>query len=170
MFWSKKEEKEEKHLPDLPPLKPRFLVEEPKIESQPLPSFPDVPMKEGFFQAATKEAVAEKEHPSYPDTIPKVNEIDSDVMIENALKSNPDVLSKSRGKLEDVYVKIDKFHSARKALTQARSKLEEMDVLLKKIREVRMREEQELSSWEKEVDLVKAKVEEVTENIFDKIE
>ncbi|MCX8159086.1 MAG: hypothetical protein N3D20_02240 [Candidatus Pacearchaeota archaeon] len=167
MFWTKKEEKQ---LPDLPPLKPTFLSEEPKKEAQPLPSFPDVPLKKGFFQTATKEAVTEKEYPTYPDTIPANEETEADIMIEKAFKSHPDVLSRTKGKLEDVYVKIDRFHSARKALEHARSKIEEMDILLKKIREVRMREEQELSSWEKEVSSVKNKIEEITRNIFDKIE
>lgn len=71
---------------------------------------------------------------------------------------------------EDIFVKIDKFYSARKALADAKAKLEEIDDLLKRIRETKMREEQELSNWEKEISTVRMKVNEVTENIFEKLD
>ena len=47
--------------------------------------------------------------------------------------------------------------------------MEEIEELLHKIRETRMREEQELTAWEKEVAAVKSKVQEVSHNIFDKL-
>ena len=73
-------------------------------------------------------------------------------------------------KSEEVYVKIDRFHSARKALNSARDKLKEIDESMRKIRETRLREEQELAFWEKEISNIKTKVEDVTKNIFEKIE
>ena len=51
-------------------------------------------------------------------------------------------------KTEDVYVKIDRFHSARKALNGAREKLKDIEEIMKKLRETRMREEQELMQTE----------------------
>ncbi|MCU0642327.1 MAG: hypothetical protein MUF61_01980 [archaeon] len=142
MFWNKKEDK--KGLPELPPLntpsKP-FEMPEEEPEKQ---EFPDVPKER----------------------TPKIKEIE---------EWNPPAPAqaaeiKSGKKAEDVYVKLDRFHSARKALFSARDKLKELEELMKKIREARMREEQELASWEDEINSVKSKVEDVTKNIFEKIE
>ncbi|PIN93326.1 hypothetical protein COU54_03435 [Candidatus Pacearchaeota archaeon CG10_big_fil_rev_8_21_14_0_10_31_24] len=75
-----------------------------------------------------------------------------------------------REKSNEIFIKIDKFYSAKKALNQTKSKIEEIDKLLNKIRETKMREEQELSAWEKDLSAVKARIKEVTESIFEKIE
>lgn len=69
----------------------------------------------------------------------------------------------------DIFVKIDKFHSAKKALENARMQVADIEESLRKIRETKLREEQELAAWEKEISLVKNRIKEVTENIFEKI-
>jgi len=71
---------------------------------------------------------------------------------------------------QDVFVRIDKFHSARKALTEVKEMLQEVDDFVKKIRDIKMREEQELASWEKDIMHIKTRVQHVSENIFEKIE
>lgn len=73
-------------------------------------------------------------------------------------------------KSKEIYVKIDKFYSAKKALDTTKAKLQEIDELLKKIRETRLREEQELTSWEKEMAAVKSRIKEITDNIFERVE
>lgn len=78
--------------------------------------------------------------------------------------------SRPPSKNGDVFVKIDKFYSAKRALEAANVKLDEIESLLKKIREVKLREEQELTSWEKDVTTLKSRIKEVTETIFEKIE
>lgn len=70
----------------------------------------------------------------------------------------------------DVFVKIDKFHSARRALGEIKGKLSDIDELIKKIRETKIREEQELANWEKDVMHIKSRVENVNENIFEKVD
>ena len=71
---------------------------------------------------------------------------------------------------KDIFVKIDKFYSARKSLQEIRGKFEEMNELMRKIREIKLREEQELSMWEKEMGHIKLRIQHVTENIFEKID
>lgn len=73
-------------------------------------------------------------------------------------------------KNSDVFVKIDKFHTARKSLTLAQQEIENVSDLLKKIRETKLREEQELSAWEKDIANAKSRVQEVSSNIFEKVE
>ena len=148
MFWNKKEEN--KSLPELPPLKPAFRPlapsskEEVIVEST-LPAIPEEPVTPPKFKPRPRE---------FQEFAPK----------RFVAELKPASMS------EDVYVKIDRFHSARKALTGARNKLTEIEEVMRKIRETRMREEQELASWEKDIDSVKSKVEDVTKNIFEKIE
>lgn len=69
----------------------------------------------------------------------------------------------------DVFVKIDKFHSAKKTLTEVKGKLNEIDDLIKKIRETKMREEQEIVSWERDLTFAKTRIQEISDNIFDKV-
>ena len=71
---------------------------------------------------------------------------------------------------KDIFVKLDKFYAARKSLVSIRQKLEEIDELLKRIRETKMREEQELAAWEKELLNIKSRVNDVNVNLFEKIE
>jgi predicted nuclease with TOPRIM domain len=73
-------------------------------------------------------------------------------------------------KNQDVYVQIDRFYSAKRALSSIRSKVEEIDSTLNKIRETRIHEEQTLSSWEKEVMSLKNKISEINDSLFQKIE
>jgi hypothetical protein len=68
----------------------------------------------------------------------------------------------------EIYIKIDKFYSAKRALSATEEKLEEIDELLKKIRETKLREEQELSAWEKELLSLKTRIKEVTSTLSEK--
>jgi hypothetical protein len=138
-------------------------------EKHALPSFPDSPMKRGFSQSAIKESVkSEQESEELEDLPPKFQLPKMREMNEFTSRKIAD--SNASTKTEDVYVKIDRFHSARRALNSARDKLKEIEELMKKIRETKMREEQELSSWEDEIESVKSKVEDVTKSIFEKVE
>jgi len=69
----------------------------------------------------------------------------------------------------DVFVKIDKFHSAKKTLKEVKGKLNEIDELIKKIRETKLREEQEIASWERDLTFAKTRIQEISDNIFDKV-
>ncbi len=70
----------------------------------------------------------------------------------------------------DIFVKLDKFYSARKSLVDVQQNLEDIDSLLRKIREIKMREEQELQGWEKELEGVKARLNDVNMNLFEKVD
>jgi hypothetical protein len=77
---------------------------------------------------------------------------------------------KPENKRSDIFIKIDRFYSAKRALDSTKLKLNEIDDMLKKIREVKLREDQELVFWEKEVSSLKSRIKEITENIFEKVE
>ena len=82
----------------------------------------------------------------------------------------PSVFEPEHAAESDVFVKIEKFKSAKKTLGDIKEKLEEIDELIKRIRETKLREEQEFSFWERELTSIKSRVNEVTENIFEKVD
>jgi hypothetical protein len=102
----------------------------------------------------------------------QVSEPESDIVSTN---SEIETLPSPRFKMpetkkENIFVKIDKFYSAKKALESTKNQLEQIEELLKKIRETKLKEERELENWEKDLMTAKARIQEVNENIFEKIE
>jgi hypothetical protein len=86
------------------------------------------------------------------------------------LPTSPQPLFRPTSKNQDIFVKIEKFQGARRALQTTRDHLEQIESILKKIRETKLKEEQELATWEKDLALAKSRVQEVTENIFEKLD
>lgn len=192
MFWKKKED--EKSLPDLPPLKPVFpapsaseeqlkenddedMDDDAPVERHNLPSFPDSPISKGFSQAAIKDAVEKNEEEQMIPversfkTIEMDNELSKPSFLpppENTSQSMRKAMA-TESKSKEVFVKIEKFHSARKSLAMAEAQVGDIESLLRKVREVRLREEQELTAWEKDISSVKSRIEEVSKNLFDKL-
>lgn len=193
MFWDKKDEK--KMITDLPPLKlPERQMQnsnyeedeenEEYSEKHGLPSFPDSPQERGFSQAAIKEAInnndMEESNSEYenintgpPKTIRTIEmkEWEPDYKLQDPSKDP--LIEKMRSfsqkqKGSEVFIKLQKFTTAKKALIDVESKIDELEKMLKKIREVKMREEQELSAWEREISTIKARIETISENLLDK--
>lgn len=170
--------------------------DEESFEKHGLPSFPDSPIHKGFSQAAIKDAITGPgivDHAEHVPTQPQSDRLFKTVELEHWSPPPPQIQSsilspppatfdrtffrdsaqireREDAKTKDVFVRIDKFYAARKALETTRDKLVEIDELLRKIRETKLREEQELSAWEKELVEIKARIVDVAENIFEKIE
>lgn len=172
---------------------------EEKEEKHPLPAFPDTPGHNQFSQAAIKDAVGEEvdesdlpELPELPEekevrvanSKPKIVEMEEwkpeiplgmsrieppEESIEVPRKEDFRSLRREIGS-PDIFVKIDKFRNARKTFNEVKAKLNEIDDLIKRIRETKMREEQELSAWERDVQNIKSRVKDVSENIFEKVD
>ncbi|MBI2452005.1 hypothetical protein HYV50_02920 [Candidatus Pacearchaeota archaeon] len=185
MFFGKK--RDEKGLPDLPMPKTPFdrdlSMQREEVNS--LPSFPDSPSHNRFSEAAIKDAVNAEEEVEDSENwkqgaddmekkgkLVEVDDADERDLTETMEEPRRVPSRYSRGTVggeADVFVRIDKFHSARRALHEVRSKLREIDETIKRIRDIRIREEQELAGWEKDLGNVKARMRDVTENIFEKI-
>jgi hypothetical protein len=152
------------------------------IEKHALPSFPDTANLKGFSQTAIKDAVGTGKEdnflpkislPKIPALLPKAPEpsvLQKPVSLEewNPEKTITPKPASSNQKSSSIYVKLEKFHTAKRALEDIKSKVEEVESLLGKIREVKMREEQELSGWEKDVFNIKSRLQDVTDNIFER--
>ncbi len=180
-MWGKKEDKMNKGLPDLPSSSAPSMRSYGKLneagddfaedEIHGLPSFPDSPMSRGFSQSAIKDAVETEDVkgiPSFdsdnrfiPPPSRKTIEID-DWMPAPPVSSGAPMLNKP------IFVRLDKFTEARQSLEKVREKLGEIDDLLKTIREVKLKEEREITQWEKEIESVKARISTVNSEVFDK--
>ncbi|MEK6818726.1 MAG: hypothetical protein AABY10_02220 [Nanoarchaeota archaeon] len=185
-------------LPDLPPLRTPFssnssipsVTEIEGEEIHNLPSFPDSPAHNSFSQAVIKEAVSDRHDTG--ENVLEMREWTPTKFKDSQGARQPDQskdfltnsdyvernnfnkpIVRNRGDMNkgpDVFVKIDKFYSAKKTISDVKAKLEEIDSLINKVREVKLREEQELSSWEREFNDIKTRLKEVTENIFERVE
>jgi len=70
---------------------------------------------------------------------------------------------------ETIFVRIDKFQKAQKDFEQIKKKVKEIESVLGKIRDVKSREDLEISSWGKDLEMIKSRLDEIDENIFNKI-
>tara|TARA_Y100000310_G_scaffold345322_1_gene463777 strand:- start:6436 stop:6993 length:558 start_codon:yes stop_codon:yes gene_type:complete len=182
-----KKEEDKSRLPDLPyqemdsPPNLSEQEDELDIEKHSLPTFPDTPTHNKFSEIAIKDAVSPEEHelPPLPDFPEHQDEQDDKFKTIEMKEWAPhpklkeikaEGISSSSPKSKDLFIKIDKFHSAKKALYSVRENLEEIESLLSKIRETKQREEQELNSWENEVTTAKSHIQKVTEDIFEKVD
>lgn len=184
MFWDKK--KKDEGLPDLPmgsrptlppqrklPELPSSIKPQEHEEIHQLPSFPDSPMKQGFSQAAIRDAVSNPEEEieeshhivEEPTALQQPSRVVE--LSEWATKSNPMPIRKAL-ETKPVYIRLDKFQSAKKTIEEVKMMLTESEMLLKKIRETKMREEQELSTWEKEMQIMKGRISNVANDIFER--
>lgn len=68
----------------------------------------------------------------------------------------------------DIFVKIDKFYSAKKSLLSAKQDIEDIDSFLKKIRDTKIKEERELANWEKQIESIKERIQNINNSIFEK--
>jgi len=147
--------------------------ENEKEEITKLPTFPDFPSHKGFAQSAIKEAVEDNRMPPAPklQISKKMPEIPSPPLYhQNIQMSSHEENDFHEHAHKDVFIKIDRFHAAKKAIQTAKERLEEVEMNLRKLRETTTREEIELNSWEKELEILKSKIREVSENIFEKVE
>lgn len=163
-------------------------VEDNKMpERHNLPSFPDSPIRSGFSQTAIKHAIDNEDESNNEyneETLDnnqnkkfKTIEVESGKVFPSKRLSSPPERKQTPSesfisldsKAKEVFVKIDKFQSARKSLSSAKEKVQEIEDMLKKIRDVRMREDQELTGWERDIESVKSRIEEISKNIFEKL-
>ena len=70
---------------------------------------------------------------------------------------------------EPVYVRIDKFRAAISDFQEIHNKILEIEELFKDIKEVKQKEDEELREWEKEIEMLKLRIDAINNNIFSKI-
>lgn len=87
----------------------------------------------------------------------------------------PEKLEKTRieskvKRIEPVYVRLDKFKASLETFEDIRTKIEELEELLEKIKDVKEKEEKELEEWEREIQILKSRIDGVGNSIFKQLD
>lgn len=155
-----------------------------------LPIFPNNSLGNKFSQNTIKEAVAgEKEVESEgADDLPLDFEENENQMMQEPLREiNPmkdmrqfsppaqrarEIPSYSKNlvkKAEPVFIRLDKFEESMEIFNDTKEQISEIENLLKNIKELKQKEDEELSSWENEIQEIRKQIEKVDSDIFSKI-
>lgn len=94
-------------------------------------------------------------------------EIDDTIEPREEEPARETTISKLR---EPIFVKIDKFEDALSNFEEIKKRLHESFELLERIKRIRGKEEEEIASWEKEIEEIKAKMFELDKKLFSRVE
>ena len=187
LFSRKKDEKEAPELPQLPKLPQIPFQNTSKIQDIPLnpnndasrsttlPSFPTSNFGNKMNQSTIKEAVEEHNNKipedefsqMTPSIIPRMPQSrPRSLEMSNWQNQNTETRVK---RTEPIFVKLEKFESALSTFNEIRLRIGEIDSLLKDIREVKRKEEAELEEWENEIETIKARLDQIDKDIFNKL-
>lgn len=164
-------DKKELNLPELPG-SPR-LPELPSLPQQNIPSFPNkaeyspssqiqtIPTNQQGLQVMKNSAIDN----NFIAPPPMNNERRTiEISDSPTLRMIPRTISK-----EPLFIKIDRFQEAVKKFEEVKSKVTDIENALMKIKDMREKEDQELRSWEEEIKIMKEKVSNIDNSLFNKI-
>ncbi|HLD98056.1 MAG TPA: hypothetical protein VI815_01905 [Candidatus Nanoarchaeia archaeon] len=67
---------------------------------------------------------------------------------------------------EPLFVKLDKVENTISALNEIKLRMSEIDSLLRNLKEIKMKEDQELREWERELETVKTRLDQIDKDLF----
>lgn len=70
---------------------------------------------------------------------------------------------------QPIYIRLDKFQTTHGSLQDIKMKMEEIEKTIIKIKEVKEQEDKEIEEWERELQLVKARLESIDTNLFENL-
>ncbi|MBS3092725.1 hypothetical protein J4466_04895 [Candidatus Pacearchaeota archaeon] len=198
-FSKNKNIKENKipELPKLPPLPnaPRLPEIKKEPEEEPnftLPSLPSSNIGQRINQDMIKGAVsgrnseeneAEMYLPSEHLQKPRVQEIPNFKRMQGSrtleISDYPQIRPKNSDfqnfqesrtkKAEPLFIKLDKYESTLSTFNEIRLRVGEIESLLRNIKEIKSKEERELDDWEREIQTIKARLDQVDRELFKNI-
>ena len=143
---------DEEELPELP-----SPPEESKPSRATLPSLPELPTMpknqfgDSMSMQAIKSSIISRERSREVSEVPEMPER------HHAIIKEP------------VFVKIEKFQDAVKKFEEIKKKFVEIEDSLSKMRDLKEREEEELKAWESETGMIREKIDNIDNSLFNKI-
>jgi len=183
-------------LPDIPEgKKPKPITEEP-LKNPSLPSFPGSLLGEKMNQNTIKDAVTRHEGKDVKTEIPVMHtkgtaksRMTPSIMNLPPVPTPKKIQGRSRprsleisdfspprveqGKIsgaEPLFIKLDTFEKAISNFNEIKLRIREVETLLGNIRELKNQEERELSDWEDEIETIKARLEQIDNEIFERMQ
>jgi hypothetical protein len=177
-------------LPELPSMN-EFSYEEEQLPQ--LPTFPNNSLGNKFSQNTIKEAISGKKEEEEVFDAEDFPEEDTGMMqkplkkhaVEDFENYEESIATKPKSKempqnfamrnymtkkAEPVFIRIDKFEESMKIFQDIKSQISEIEELIKSTKEIKSKEEEELASWETEIQTIKNQIEKVDQDIFSRIE
>jgi hypothetical protein len=177
-------------LPELPSMN-EFSYEEEHLPQ--LPTFPNNSLGNKFSQNTIKEAISGKKEeeevfnaedfqveekgmmqkPLKRNTMEDTGNYEESIATRPKSKEVPSnfaMRSYMTKKAEPVFIRIDKFEESMKVFQDIKSQISEIENLIKTTKEIKAKEEEELASWETEIQTIKNQIEKVDQDIFSRIE
>ncbi|MBT4375807.1 hypothetical protein HOD29_00325 [archaeon] len=169
-------------LPELPRLpefeefdSPKFptLDEPPRSkEISQLPSYPSTSFAEKFSQSTIKDAISGQEESDIEEK-KFVEEKEFTPMTQIPLQKERDKPKEIKSSLskeaEPIFIRIDKFEESLKIFEETKEQIKELGHMLHETKELKAKEDQELSSWETELQELKSRIGRVDNDLFSKI-
>jgi len=173
-WFSKKKEEKVEEIPGLPPLPTSndglsfpSLRELPSLStedqdySKSLPLLSDLDQQEELNEETIKNALSHSSAPQETSLKP----------LRTKERSAPEIIKSPSKKLkEPIYVRLDKFDVTIQAFEEIKEKIKEIEEYLSKTKEIKELEEKELEEWEKEIQIIKSKIDSVDKTIFNKFD
>lgn len=152
-----------------------------------LPSFPDSKFGQRINQEAIKEAISErKEEIRFDPQKTRTQEISEtkqkmqpsmfntqetkkstmEMSDWNEVKPKPEFSMPRMKKSEPLFIKLEKYENVISTFNEIKLRMAEIESLLKNIKEIKMKEERELDDWEREIHTIKARLEQIDQEIF----
>jgi len=143
-----------KNIPNINP--PKFQEEEPGPEFQ-----------REMFQPRDSEFEQEQFKPEAIRSIP-TQRIEDKRTFELPEIAPQRIQKPTRG-IEPIFIRLDKFEATSHTFEEIKIKIEEIEELLKKTREIKAKEEDELAEWEREIQIIKSRLDLIDKNIFNRL-
>jgi hypothetical protein len=110
------------------------------------------------------EGVSIKMNRNYEESIgPQIQKPKEETQIQQSQTAMPK-------KSEPVYIRIDNFESTIQTFKEIKLKLADIEKVLKDISSVKEKEKQELENWEREIQIIKKRIESMDKGIFSRFE
>jgi len=194
MSWfSNKKENTKTTLPELPDFQDspestnKILMQEgyseqeivplTNIETSPLPPLPNFQNQEQIKPAIQKQNNQEMQISNFA-PLPQLNDYEKTPVkpvilspitprIQPPEKLNQEQSYKSSSKkTEPIYIKLDKFETTVQTFEEIKDKIGEIEKLLVKTKEIKAEEEKELEEWEKEIHIIKSRLDSIDKTVF----
>ncbi len=165
-------------LPNLPELKEisRINYQKPAIKEASFDSSRNgiiLPAPKVNEQNKIKSIINKTEDMQKSNFMPNQSQIKEDLSKDSNFNlSNSQVTEFTKTEIkkpEPIYIRLDKFDTTNETLKEAKNKIRKIEDLLKKIKETRKKEETELEEWEKEIYIIKTKLDFIDKDVFNKL-
>jgi hypothetical protein len=183
-------------LPELPKLPDFPYMDESsnEVESLPqLPRFPNNSLGNKFSQNTIKEAISGKKEeeevfdaedfsgermgmmqkPLQRSVTDDSEEYETGVLMKPKLREISQSFVERNymtKKAEPIFIRIDKFEESMNIFHDIKTQISEIESLIRTTKEIKAKEEEELVSWQNEIQAIKDQIEKVNQDIFSRIE